>query len=103
MAHDTILLGLPLEEIAEYSRTNHIVRLAVFGSAARGELTPESDIDLLVTFEPEAPIGLLAYARIMRELGDIVGRKVDMVTPDALKPRMKSQVLESAIEIYAVN
>lgn len=96
-------VDLPLDEIAEYSRANHIVRLAVFGSAARGELTPESDIDFLVTFEPEAPIGLIAYARIMRELGDIVGRRVDMVTPNALKPRIKDSILNSAIEVYAVD
>lgn len=97
------VIDLPLGELADYSRENHIVRLQVFGSAARGELGEDSDIDFLVTFAPGAPIGLMEFARIRRELGDIVGRPVDLVTPAALKPRIKDEILGSAVEVYALN
>ncbi len=96
-------IELPLDELAEYSRANHIIKLEVFGSAARGEMTPESDVDLLVTFEPDAPIGLIAYIRIQDELGEIIGRRVDLVQPEGLKPLIKEGILNSAKTIYALN
>lgn len=96
-------IDLPLDKIAEYSRANHIIKLEVFGSAARGEMTPESDVDLLVTFAPNARIGLIKYIRIQDELGEIIGRRVDLVTHAALKPLIRDDILNSAIPIYALN
>jgi predicted nucleotidyltransferase len=94
---------LPMEELVAYSRENHIAILQVFGSAVHGEISEESDIDLLVTFVTGAPIGLIEFARIRRELGDIVGREVDLVTPAGIKPRIKQEILRSAVEIYALD
>lgn len=95
-------IDLPLEEIARYCAANDIVALSVFGSAARGKMTPESDIDLLVTFREGAPIGLISFVRIQEELAGLLGRPVDLVTPKALKPFIRDSILNSAIQIYAL-
>jgi predicted nucleotidyltransferase len=69
--------------------------LSVFGSVARGEARPESDVDLLVEFS--APVGLFEFVRLRRFLEEILGARVDLVTPDALKPQLKQAVLREAI------
>jgi uncharacterized protein len=71
--------------------------ISVFGSVARGEDRPESDIDILVEFDPDARIGFFAFARLQRRLSDILERPVDLVTPDALHKAMKSRILEEAV------
>jgi uncharacterized protein len=68
--------------------------LAVFGSMSRGEATPQSDIDLLVEFS--RPVGLLAFIRLRRRLADILGRRVDLVTPRALRPAWRERILSEA-------
>lgn len=75
-----------------------IQRLAVFGSVARGEAKDTSDIDILVEFEPGARIGLLEFVRLQRVLGDLLGSRVDLVTPNALREEMKSEILEEAVD-----
>lgn len=74
-----------------------IRRLRVFGSFARGEETPESDIDLLVEFE-HTP-GLFEFARLRRELSETLGRRVDLVTPDALHPLLRDAILREARDV----
>ena len=74
-----------------------IKALYVFGSVARGEDRPDSDVDILVDFEPDAHVGLFTFARLQRRLSQILGRPVDLVTPDALHPALKDRVLEEAI------
>lgn len=98
---ETVTFDLPLEEIREYCAAQPILRLSVFGSAARNELTPESDIDLLVEYVPGAPVGLFAMARHMREFGEICGREVDLCTPNGLSKYIRDEVIESARLIYA--
>ena len=61
-------------------------KVSLFGSYARGEETPESDVDLLVKFDHSNPIGLFAYARMWRELEERLGRKVDLVEDGTLRP-----------------
>lgn len=73
----------------------HVASLRVFGSVARGTARPDSDVDLLVTFS--APIGLFRYARLQRLLADWLGRPVDLVTEDGLKPQLQGEVLGEAI------
>lgn len=75
--------------------------LSVFGSAARGALRPDSDIDLLVEFQPEAQIGLLEHAGLMLELSDLLGRRVDLVSKRGLKQAIRDAVLCEARPIYA--
>jgi len=92
---------LPDAVLEEYCRSDRIRELAVFGSVARGDFCPDSDVDLLVEFEPEAEVGLLDYARIQREMSTLVGRKVDLVPKDGLKPRIRQGVLDSSEVLYA--
>ena len=69
--------------------------LWVFGSAARGELRPESDIDLLVAFA--RPVSLFEFARLRRRLEELLGRPVDLVTREALKPQLRERILNEAV------
>ena len=69
--------------------------LSVFGSVARNEATAGSDVDILVEFD--RPVGLLHFVRLRRVLEEALGRKVDLVTPGALKERMKDRILAEAV------
>jgi hypothetical protein len=69
--------------------------IAVFGSAVRGEARPESDIDVLVEFE--TPVGILAFLRLQHRLEELLGRRVDLVTPAALKRQLRDQILKEAV------
>jgi len=74
------------QAIAEYFKTQPVLKAWLFGSFARGEEKPESDVDILVEFDHSAPIGLFAYARMWRELKEHLGREVDLVEEGTLKP-----------------
>jgi len=69
--------------------------LSLFGSAARGEDRPDSDVDVLVEFG--RPAGLFDFIRVRRRLEDALGRRVDLVTPDALRPTMRDDILRDAV------
>jgi predicted nucleotidyltransferase len=71
--------------------------LYLFGSYAREEAGEQSDLDILVEFEPGAQIGLFEFARLRRQLSELLGREVDLVTPDAIRPEMKDQILREAV------
>ena len=79
----------------------HVAELSVFGSTARGSAGPESDIDLLVAFKPDVAIGLVGFNRLRRELEDGLGRRVDLVSKDGLKPVIRDEVLADAQVLYA--
>ena len=72
--------------IAEYFKTQPVLKAWLFGSFARGEETEDSDVDVLVQFDRSFPIGLLAYMRMHRELEERLGRKVDLVEEGTLRP-----------------
>jgi len=76
-------------------RTHAVQELWLFGSAAREELRADSDIDLLVDFN--APVTLFEFARLRRRLETLLGRSVDLVTRDALKPQLRDQILREAV------
>jgi len=88
-------------ELAEICRRYEVKELAVFGSAARGEMRPDSDIDLLVEFLPEAGTSLLRHFAAERELSQLFRRKVDLVSKRALRSRIRDEVLSQARLIYA--
>ena len=88
-------------QLADYCRRNQIAYLALFGSAVRDELRPDSDVDLLVEFTLDARIGFLALGRIQRELAALFGRPVDLVPRGGLKPLIRQEVLQSARVLYA--
>jgi uncharacterized protein len=78
-------------------RQRGVKSLAVFGSLARGEATRTSDIDVLVEFD--RPVGLFEFIRLKLFLEDLTGRRVDLVTPDALRPAMRAAILNEAVNV----
>ena len=95
-------LFIPRDRLAAFCRERGIQRLAIFGSALRPDFGPDSDIDVLVEFEPDRTPGLLGIARIERELSALLGeRKVDLRTPEDLSRYFRQKVLDEAEVQYA--
>jgi len=91
--------SLPLEKIAKFCERNHIVRLSVFGSALRDDFTPESDVDILVEFDPEHIPGLAFFA-MQDELTEIIGRRVDFNTAGFLSRHFRDEVIQQSEPLY---
>ncbi|MEK6776674.1 MAG: nucleotidyltransferase family protein [bacterium] len=89
----SIKIDIPKAEIQEFCRRNQIRRLAVFGSVLRDDFTPESDVDVLVEFEPGARVGLIALAGMEIELSQLLGHKAEMHTAKGLNPHFRDEVL----------
>jgi len=88
-------------QISGICRRYHVRRLALFGSVLRDDFRPDSDVDLLVAFEPEARVGFVTLSRMQRELSELFKRPVDLVPMDGLKPVIRESVLSSAQDVYA--
>ena len=86
-------------QITDFCRRHHIRRLAFFGSVLRDDFSPESDVDVLVEFEPGHTPGLAFFA-MQRELSQILGRKVDLNTAADLSPYFRQEVLEEVEVLY---
>jgi len=97
-------IAIPHDALREFCQRWQVSELAVFGSAVQGNFRPESDIDLLVRFAPDAHWTLLDFVQMRDELSDIFGRKVDLVTHRAIEasknPLRRKAILESAQVIY---
>ena len=95
-------IEIPDESIADFCRRHRIRELALFGSVLRTDFGPDSDIDVLVEFEPGGDEGLtlLDLAGMEIELSGLIGRRVDFVLRDELKPFVRDNVLSSAQVIY---
>lgn len=91
---------IPEDRIAEFCRRHHIRRLSLFGSILREDFGPESDIDVLVEFEPGTKVGLIRLAGMEQELSGLLGRKIDLNTPGFLSPYFRNEVLADAEELY---
>ena len=95
-------LYIPKEQIASFCREHHIRRLAIFGSPLRSDFRPDSDIDVLVEFEPDHIPGLFGLARMEQELSALFGgKKVDLRTPEDPTRYFRQSVLEEAVVRYA--
>ena len=95
-------IDIDQEAISEFCKTHHIRKLALFGSVLRDDFGPESDVDVLVEFEPEASIGLFDIARMELAMSPLfAGRKVDLRTPEDLGRHMRARVVASAQGVYA--
>jgi hypothetical protein len=88
-------ISLAPDKLARFCQQNLIRRLSLFGSVLRDDFGPDSDIDVLVEFEPEARIGLRFFA-IEAELSNLFGRKVDLNTPGFLSETFRNEVLAGA-------
>ena len=96
MPRQRIAVELPQDEIEAFCRAHNIRWLAVFGSALRSDFGPDSDIDILVEFEPDRIPGLIGFAGMELELTRMLGRKVDLRTPEDLSRYFRDAVLEEA-------
>jgi predicted nucleotidyltransferase len=97
--------SLSQANLAGFCRRWQIVELALFGSGQRGDLRPDSDVDLLVTFAPTATWSLLDQVQMQSELAELLGRPVDLVSRRAIErsanPLRKREILGTARPIYA--
>ena len=73
---------------------------AVFGSVARGQARPDSDIDVLVDLDPERPIGVFEYARLKIYIGELLGGASDVVNRKKLKPLLRDNILREAVNVF---
>ena len=99
--NDAVSLHIPLEELRRLCRQYQVRELALFGSMLRHDHRPDSDVDLLVSFQPAARVTFLTLARMQRELEALLGRKVDLVPKDGLKPVIREHILATARVLYA--
>lgn len=90
---------LDRERIVDFCRRHRIRRLGLFGSVLRDDFGPDSDVDVLVEFEPGARIGW-EFITIQDDLADLFGRSVDLLTPGSIRPAYRDEILSSVEEIY---
>lgn len=94
-------IAISEKELAGFCRRNHIRRLALFGSSLREDFSADSDIDVLVEFEPNRTPGLIGLAGMEIELSELLGgRKVDLNTPHTLSKYFRDDVLAEARVLY---
>jgi predicted nucleotidyltransferase len=93
-------IAIDPDMIADFCRRNHIRKPALFGSVLRDDFTPESDVDVLADFDPEARVSLLDVVRMERELTDSLGRKADLLTAGDLSRYFRKEVVDSAEVLY---
>ena len=94
-------IAVDQDKIVDFCRKNHIGKLAFFGSVLRDDFGPESDVDVLVEFDPGEEPGLIRLAGMEIELSAILGRKADMRTPEDLSRYFRDKVVSSAEVQYA--
>jgi predicted nucleotidyltransferase len=92
-------IEIPKEKLDDFCRRNRIRRLAFFGSVLRDDFTPESDVDVLVEFEPGTRVGLRFFG-MERDLSEILGHKVDLNTPGFLSKYFRDEIIAEAEVLY---
>jgi predicted nucleotidyltransferase len=98
---ERVQIEMPKKKIKEFCRKHYIRKLSLFGSALRDDFNPESDLDILVEFDPNHIPGLIKLAGMEIELTEILGRKVDMRTAQDLSRYFREEVCNSAKVQYA--
>jgi predicted nucleotidyltransferase len=93
-------INLTEEQLADFCKKNHIKKLAFYGSVLRDDFSPDSDVDILVEFEPNQPIGLMEFVKMERELSELIGRQVDLRTPQDLSRYFRDKVIAAAEVLY---
>jgi uncharacterized protein len=94
-------LVVPKDRLAKLCQKHSVRRLALFGSAIRDDFGPDSDIDILVDFQPGSQVGFIALSHLARELSQLFGRPVDLVPRDGLKVRIRDSVLAHTEVLFA--
>jgi predicted nucleotidyltransferase len=98
---DLALLERHSPAISQIAREFGVAELCVFGSILRDDFRPDSDIDFLVEFQPQQRASLFTLIRLQHRLEDLLGRRVDLVPKDGLKPAIRASVLAAAHRVYA--
>lgn len=88
-------------QLADICRRYHVRELALFGSILRDDFRDDSDIDVLVEFEPNAGVGFIGFLDLQDELATLLGRQVDLVSKGGMRPRFAARVLPQLRVIYA--
>jgi len=96
-----VKIKVPKQELADFCRRYHVQKLALFGSVLGNNFRADSDVDVLVSFQPNAKIGFITFSRMQRELAELFNRPVDLVPMDGLKPVIRDLVLSNIEEVYA--
>jgi len=96
-----VKVEIPKEKIENFCKKHHIRKLSFFGSFLRKDFRPDSDLDILVEFEPGQIVGFLKLAGMEMELSQILNHKVDLRTPAELSRYFRQEVLDSAEVQYA--
>ena len=94
-------ISFPQEQIAEFCRRHGVRRLSLFGSILREDFRPESDVDILVEFLPGRTPGMFGYGTMILELGEIIGREVDLRTPEDLSRYQRLAIVGGARLLHA--
>ncbi len=94
-------IEFPTDPLAAFCREHGVARLAVFGSILREDFGPQSDVDVLVEFEPGRTPGMFAFAGMQIELAKMIGRRVDLRTPNDLSQYFRDTVMRQAVVQYA--
>ena len=89
-------ISMDRRKIAEFCRRHRIRKMSLFGSVLRDDFGPDSDVDVLVEFEPGATVGFLRLAAMEIELSEMLGRKADLRTPAELSRYFRGEVLREA-------
>jgi len=92
-------LQLDRDRIADFCRRHRIRRVGLFRSPLRDDFGPDSDVDVLVEFEPGATPGL-AFFSIQRQLSQLLDRPVDLLTPGSIRPAYRNEILNTAEDVY---
>lgn len=96
-------INIPKDKIEDFCKRWKIAEFSIFGSALREDFSPKSDVDVLISFEPDIPWSLYDWVDMIEELRDILGRKVDLVEKSGLRnPFRRREILSSRKVIYAV-
>jgi predicted nucleotidyltransferase len=98
--HPKPRIDIPLKQIQKFCKKNHIQKLALFGSVLTNHFNKKSDVDILVEFDSKHIPGLFGVSDMEYELGDIVGRQVDLRTVRDLSPYFRNDVIAGAYHLY---
>jgi predicted nucleotidyltransferase len=96
-----VQIDIDTGKIADFCRRWNVVELALFGSVLREDFRPDSDVDVLVTFAPDARVGLITLGKMELELAELLGGKVDLVTKGGLKSLIRDHILATSQVLYA--